>query len=67
MIVTGCLGATPDLIRAAAPKVLSITGPQQYETVVNAVHDVIAAQARPVLRSGAAGGPEARRRATTPI
>ena len=41
VIVTGCLGATPDLIRQQHPKVLSITGPQQYESVVNAVHDVI--------------------------
>jgi ribosomal protein S12 methylthiotransferase len=41
VIVTGCLGATPDLIREQHPKVLAITGPQQYETVVNAVHDVI--------------------------
>ncbi|MBL8710490.1 MAG: 30S ribosomal protein S12 methylthiotransferase RimO [Rhodospirillaceae bacterium] len=41
VIVTGCLGATPGLIRDQHPKVLAITGPQQYETVVNAVHDVV--------------------------
>ncbi|MBI3504936.1 MAG: 30S ribosomal protein S12 methylthiotransferase RimO [Proteobacteria bacterium] len=41
VIVTGCLGAEGDLIRKAHPKVLSISGPQQYETVVKAVHDVV--------------------------
>ncbi|WP_374368693.1 30S ribosomal protein S12 methylthiotransferase RimO [Dongia sp.] len=41
VIVTGCLGATPELIRGEHPNVLAITGPQQYETVVNAVHDVV--------------------------
>jgi ribosomal protein S12 methylthiotransferase len=39
VIVTGCLGAEPDLIRKKFPKVLAITGPQQYETVVAAVHE----------------------------
>lgn len=41
VIVTGCLGATPELIRGDYPNVLAITGPQQYETVVNAVHKVV--------------------------
>jgi ribosomal protein S12 methylthiotransferase len=41
VIVTGCLGAESDLIRKTHPKVLSITGPQQYESVVKAVHDVV--------------------------
>ena len=41
VIVTGCMGATPELIRNVYPDVLSITGPQQYESVVNAVHKVI--------------------------
>ena len=31
VIVTGCLGAEADVIRARHPKVLAITGPQQYE------------------------------------
>jgi ribosomal protein S12 methylthiotransferase len=39
VIVTGCLGAEPDLIRARHPKVLAITGPQQYENVMAAVHE----------------------------
>jgi len=41
VIVTGCMGATPELIRSRYPDVLAITGPQQYESVVNAVHKVI--------------------------
>ncbi len=39
VIVTGCLGVHEDDIRAAHPGVLSVTGPQQYEQVVGAVHE----------------------------
>jgi ribosomal protein S12 methylthiotransferase len=38
VIVTGCMGAEPEQIEAAYPNVLSITGPQQYENVLEAVH-----------------------------
>ena len=38
VIVTGCMGAEPEAIREAYPDVLSITGPQQYESVLEAVH-----------------------------
>ena len=38
VIVTGCMGAQPEEIRAAYPNVLAITGPQAYESVMNAVH-----------------------------
>jgi ribosomal protein S12 methylthiotransferase len=38
VIVTGCMGATPDLIREKHPNVLAITGPQAYESVMAAVH-----------------------------
>lgn len=38
VIVTGCLGVHPDVIKAEHPNVLAITGPQQYESVVSAVH-----------------------------
>src|SRR5260370_8188452 len=38
VIVTGCMGAEPSEIRERFPEVLSITGPQQYESVVAAVH-----------------------------
>ncbi len=39
VIVTGCLGVHEDEIRQVHPKVLSVTGPQQYEQVVSAVHE----------------------------
>ena len=38
VIVTGCLGAEPDVIEQAHPKVLAVTGPHQYEQVMGAVH-----------------------------
>ena len=38
VIVTGCLGAEPDYITGAHPRVLAVTGPQQYEQVLDAVH-----------------------------
>ena len=39
VIVTGCMGAEPEQIRDQFPNVLAVTGPQQYETVVAAVHE----------------------------
>jgi ribosomal protein S12 methylthiotransferase len=38
VIVTGCLGKRADLIREAYPGVLSISGPQDYASVMHAVH-----------------------------
>lgn len=38
VIVTGCLGAEEGVVRAAHPKVLAVTGPHQYEAVMEAVH-----------------------------
>src|ERR1700744_3354155 len=38
VIVTGCMGAEPEKITAAHPNVLAVTGPQQYESVLEAVH-----------------------------
>ncbi len=38
VIVTGCMGAEPEQIATKYPDVLSITGPQQYESVLDAVH-----------------------------
>ncbi len=38
VIVTGCLGAEPDYIRTHHPKILAVTGPHQYEQVLDAVH-----------------------------
>ena len=41
VIVTGCMGVEEDNIRKVHPAVLSVTGPQQYEQVVSAVHQVV--------------------------
>ena len=41
VFVTGCMGVEEGSIRDVHPSVLSVTGPQQYEQVVNAVHDVV--------------------------
>ncbi len=38
VIVTGCLGKRAELIREAHPGVLSISGPQDYASVMDAVH-----------------------------
>lgn len=38
VIVTGCLGKSAEMIREKYPDVLSISGPQAYETVIEAVH-----------------------------
>ncbi len=41
VIVTGCLGAEPGRITARYPNVLAVTGPQQYESVLDAVHRAV--------------------------
>jgi ribosomal protein S12 methylthiotransferase len=41
VIVTGCLGAEPEYITGAHPKVLAVTGPHQYEAVLDAVHGAV--------------------------
>ncbi len=41
VIVTGCLGAEPAYITGAHPKVLAVTGPHQYEQVLDAVHGAV--------------------------
>ncbi len=38
VLVTGCLGNKADLIQETHPNVLAITGPQDYENLVNHVH-----------------------------
>jgi ribosomal protein S12 methylthiotransferase len=38
VIVTGCLGAQAEWVRRVHPDVLAVTGPHQYEAVVDAVH-----------------------------
>ena len=41
VIVTGCLGAEPEYITGTHPKVLAVTGPHQYEAVLDAVHGAV--------------------------
>ena len=41
VIVTGCLGVEEDAIRQAHPSVLAVTGPHQYEQVLDAVHAAV--------------------------
>lgn len=41
VIVTGCLGAKEDQIRQVHPKVLEISGPHSYETVMNQVQKYV--------------------------
>ena len=49
VIVTGCLGKRPELIRQSHPGVLSISGPQDYASVMNAVHAVLPPSHDPFL------------------
>ena len=49
VVVTGCMGNEADVIRKRFPDVLAITGPQQYEEVVSAVHDAAPAATSPYL------------------
>src|SRR5690606_1656125 len=41
VIVTGCMGVEKDRIMATHPGVLAVTGPHQYEEVVEAVHEAV--------------------------
>jgi ribosomal protein S12 methylthiotransferase len=47
VIVTGCMGAEPEKITAVHPNVLAVTGPQQYESVLDAVHRAAPPQHHP--------------------
>src|ERR1700731_4109051 len=47
VIVTGCMGAEPEKITARYPNVLAVTGPQQYESVLDAVHRAVPPQHDP--------------------
>jgi ribosomal protein S12 methylthiotransferase len=49
VIVTGCMGAEPEQIRTAHPNVLAITGPQQYESVMKAVHEASPPRPNPFM------------------
>jgi ribosomal protein S12 methylthiotransferase len=41
VIVTGCLGADAAYVTGAHPQVLAVTGPHQYEAVLDAVHEAV--------------------------
>jgi ribosomal protein S12 methylthiotransferase len=49
VIVTGCLGKRAELIREAHPGVLSISGPQDYGSVMSAVHAALPPRRDPFL------------------
>ena len=49
VVVTGCMGNEAEVIRQRFPDVLAVTGPQQYEEVVSAVHDAAPAATSPYL------------------
>ncbi|HEX5123081.1 MAG TPA: 30S ribosomal protein S12 methylthiotransferase RimO [Rhodanobacteraceae bacterium] len=49
VIVTGCLGKRAEVIREAHPDVLSISGPQDYASVMNAVHAALPPKHDPFL------------------
>lgn len=49
VIVTGCLGAEPDYIREHHPKILAVTGPHQYEQVLDAVHGAVPPRPDPFI------------------
>ena len=47
VIVTGCMGVEEETIRSTHPSVLAITGPQQYEAVVDAVTEAAPTKPNP--------------------
>ena len=49
VVVTGCLGADPGYINGAHPKVLAVTGPNQYEQVLDAIHSAVPPNPNPFL------------------
>ena len=49
VIVTGCLGAEAEYVTGAHPTVLAVTGPHQYEAVLDAVHAAVPPQPDPFV------------------
>jgi len=49
VVVTGCMGKDAEVIRERFPDVLAVTGPQQYEEVVAAVHEAAPPSASPFI------------------
>jgi ribosomal protein S12 methylthiotransferase len=49
VIVTGCMGSEPERITERYPSVLAVTGPQQYDALMEAVHRSVAPPHHPFL------------------
>ena len=49
VIVTGCLGAKGEMLREKFPELLSISGPQNYAAVMDAVHTAVPHQHDPFV------------------
>ncbi|WP_116130933.1 30S ribosomal protein S12 methylthiotransferase RimO [Tropicimonas sp. IMCC34043] len=49
VLVTGCLGADPEFITGVHPRVLAVTGPHQYEQVLDAVHAAVPPDPHPFI------------------
>ncbi len=49
VVVTGCLGARAEQVRERYPEVLAVTGPHQYQAVMDAVHRHLPAAHDPYL------------------
>lgn len=56
VIVTGCLGVEEEMIRETHPNVLAVTGPHQYEQVLDAVHSAVPPSPDPFIDLIPAGG-----------
>ena len=49
VIVTGCLGASGDLVREKYPQVLAVTGPDSLQSTMAAIHEVLPPHHEPFL------------------
>lgn len=47
VIVTGCLGSTPEFIRASHPNVMTITGPQKFNEVLDSITENVPIKTNP--------------------
>ena len=56
VIVTGCMGIDEGYIRSIHTDVLAVSGPQQYEAVIEAVHDAVPPAHDPFLDLAPADG-----------
>ncbi|MDC3076182.1 30S ribosomal protein S12 methylthiotransferase RimO [Paracoccaceae bacterium] len=47
VIVTGCLGSTPEFIRKSHPNVMTITGPQKFNEVLDSITENVPIKSNP--------------------